>query len=137
MISLEYELVDGKFVVSDKAKVGLEDKHVWIYDVTTCPVNKFYAPVNEHSSEFTCEEGHDYYVEVVTHGSDCSVTDMHFSVRDGELIEVHPETEAEAQRIMTELIRNKQARHLDMFRMGRWLYGSIIERAMDDAMSDD
>lgn len=137
MIELNYEFVDGSYVVSSDCRVGVagSKQYLLIYDVTTQPAGRYCCPLNYGKEAAVCEEGHDYHGVVEYPGSDCRYTSISFSIRNGELIELQDEDFAKAVEIIAQL-RKEDFRNLNVMRLSRWALESAIQLVIDNEDDD-
>ena len=133
MIELNYEFVDGSYVVSSDCRVGVagSKQYLLIYDVTTQPAGRYCCPLNYGTESAICEEGHDYHGVVEYPGSDCRYTSISFSIRNGELIELQDEDFAKAVELVTSL-RKEGYRNFNVMRLSRWDMERALELVMDN-----
>lgn len=133
MFKLDYEFVDGKCLVADKADIDGVSALIWIYDVTECPAGEFYRPINQTSGKAVCLEGRDYHVEVVANGAEHLLISTNFSIRDGKLSQVFPQAEEAAIRIMADMINDNGGETLSAFMMSRWQFETCLKKVMTSA----
>lgn len=133
MIELNYEFVDGSYVVSSDCRVGVagSKQYLLIYDVTLQPAGRYCCPLNYGAEAAVCEEGHDYHGVVEYPGSDCRYTSISFSIRNGELIELQDEDFAKAVELVTSL-RKEGYRNFNVMRLSRWDMERALELVMDN-----